>query len=103
MKLLFGPLLSVPAVLGRVLSGTQEVEARAEGPRISYYGDDKTNLAGGACQFSSLPSGLYGAAISKSLWDGAGACGSCIKITGPSKKPITVMVSLSQECFTCSV
>lgn len=94
MKAAFALLLSVPAILARALSGDlQGNQARAEGPRISYYGDDKSDLTGGACQFSTLPTGLYGGAISKSLWDGANACGTCVEITGPSKKPIVVMVS----------
>lgn len=90
MKTFFALLLSLPAVLGHSVNGDL---LKREDPRISYYGDDATNLAGGACQFASLPSGLYGGAISKSLWDGSGACGQCVEIIGPSQMPVKVMVS----------
>lgn len=90
MKSFLALLLAVPAVFASAINGDL---VKREDPRISYYGSDSTNLAGGACQFASLPAGLYGGAISKSLWDGAGACGQCVEITGPSQKPIKVMVS----------
>ncbi len=56
----------------------------------SYYGG---NLAGGTCLFSSysLPSGIYGTALSGANWDSAALCGACLNVTGP-KGSIEVMV-----------
>jgi expansin len=55
-----------PALARRALSG-----------QATYYGG---NVKGGMCSFStySLPSGLYGTALSDSNWDNAGNCGGCV-------------------------
>jgi hypothetical protein len=57
----------------------------------TYYGG---NVAGGTCSFSTytLPSGIYGTALSDSNWDNSGECGACITVTGPSGNSITAMV-----------
>lgn len=58
----------------------------------TYYGG---NVQGGTCSFStySLPSGLYGTALSDSNWDNSGNCGGCVKVHHGGKS-ITAMVSL---------
>lgn len=71
------------------------------GPRslsgeATYYGG---NLAGGACSFSTytIPSSIFGTALSDSNWDTAANCGRCVSVTGPSGNVITAMVSLFQQ------
>lgn len=56
----------------------------------TYYGG---NVHGGTCSFStySLPSGLYGTALSDSNWDTAGNCGGCVKVNHGGKS-ITAMI-----------
>ncbi|CAK3854464.1 barwin-like endoglucanase [Lecanosticta acicola] len=64
----------------------------------TYYGG---NTQGGACSFSTytLPSGLYGTALSDSNWDNSEACGGCVQVTGPTGKNITAMVT--DQCPGC--
>ena len=59
------------------------------------------NTQGGACSFTSytLPSGLYGTALSSSNWDTSGNCGGCISVTGSSGKTITAMVRQAAICL----
>jgi hypothetical protein len=62
----------------------------------TYYGG---NVAGGMCSFNggyTIPSGLFGTALSDSNWAGAENCGACVSVTGPSGNKITAMVSPSQ-------
>jgi hypothetical protein len=63
--------------------------------QATFYGG---NLAGGACSFSTytLPSGVFGTALSDSNWDTSGNCGACVSVTGPSGDVITAMVSSLQ-------
>lgn len=64
----------------------------------TFYGG---NVAGGACSFSTytIPSGLYGTALSDSNWDNAGNCGACVQVKGPSGSTITAMIV--DECPGC--
>jgi len=57
----------------------------------TYYGG---NLAGGTCSFSTytLPSSIFGTALSDSNWSDAAECGACITVTGPAGNNITAMV-----------
>lgn len=76
------------AVLGkRALSG-----------EATYYGG---NVAGGSCSFSTytLPSNIYGTALSDSNWANSGECGACVSVTGPSGNNITAMVRLRSLLF----
>lgn len=59
--------------------------------QATYYGG---NTNGGMCSFSgyTLPSGIYGTAMSDSNWAGANICGACISVTG-SAGEIIAMVS----------
>jgi hypothetical protein len=65
---------------------------RALSGEATFYGG---NLAGGACSFSTytLPSSLFGTALSDSNWDNAAECGACISVTGPNGNSITAMVT----------
>ncbi|OJJ48275.1 hypothetical protein ASPZODRAFT_140583 [Penicilliopsis zonata CBS 506.65] len=64
----------------------------------TYYGG---NVAGGTCSFSgyTLPSGIYGTALTSSSWDDAANCGACITVTGPSGNSIKAMIV--DECPGC--
>jgi hypothetical protein len=61
------------------------------GEATTYRG----NTAGGACSFSTytLPSSIFGTALSDSNWDTAANCGRCVSVTGPSGNSITAMVN----------
>ncbi|TGO21780.1 hypothetical protein BPAE_0201g00180 [Botrytis paeoniae] len=76
------------AVLGkRALSG-----------QATTYGG---NTQGGACSFSTytLPSNIFGTALSDSNWATASQCGRCVSVTGPSGNSITAMIT--DECPGC--
>lgn len=62
----------------------------------TYYGG---NVAGGTCSFSTytLPTGIYGTALSDSNWDDAGNCGACVAVTGPNGNTITAMVRMLSQ------
>lgn len=64
---------------------------RALSGEATFYGG---NVAGGACSFStySLPSSIFGTALSDSNWDDAAECGACVSVTGPDGNSITAMV-----------
>ncbi|KAI9738397.1 MAG: hypothetical protein M1834_008900 [Cirrosporium novae-zelandiae] len=64
----------------------------------TFYGG---NVEGGACSFSTytLPSNLYGTALSSSNWDTSANCGACIEVTGPDGDNITAMIV--DECPEC--
>lgn len=68
--------------------------ASALSGQATYYGG---NVAGGACSFSTytLPSGIFGTALSDSNWDTSANCGACVSVTGPSGNSITAMVWIS--------
>jgi expansin (peptidoglycan-binding protein) len=53
------------------------------------------------CSFTgyTVPSNLFGTALSDSNWDTAGACGRCVSVTGPSGTKITAMVT--DQCPGC--
>jgi len=53
------------------------------------------------CSFTgyTLPSGVFGTALSDSNWAGAQACGQCVKVTGPDGTKITAMVV--DQCPGC--
>ncbi|KAJ6070196.1 hypothetical protein N7467_010323 [Penicillium canescens] len=64
----------------------------------TFYGG---NVSGGTCSFSSytLPSTLFGTALSGDRWDNAANCGSCVSVTGPNGKTIKAMVV--DQCPEC--
>jgi expansin len=67
------------------------LQSRSVPGEATFYGG---NLHGGACLFSTytLPSGLYGTAISDTNWVTARNCGACVQVTGPAGNSITAMV-----------
>lgn len=58
----------------------------------TFYGG---NVSGGTCSFSgySLPSTLFGTALSLARWDDAANCGRCVSVTGPKGNTVKAMVS----------
>lgn len=75
------PLLALLASTATAASGT-----------ASFYGG---NTQGGMCSFSSytIPSNLFGTAMSSAFWEGSKSCGACVEVTGPSNNKIIAMVS----------
>jgi hypothetical protein len=59
--------------------------------QATFYGG---NVAGGACSFSTytLPSDIFGTALSDSNWNNSVNCGACVSVTGPSGNSILAMV-----------
>ncbi|KAF9250456.1 CAZyme family CBM63 [Penicillium roqueforti] len=64
----------------------------------TFYGG---NVGGGTCSFSgyTLPSNLFGTALSLQRWDDAANCGTCVSVTGPSGNSITAMIV--DQCPEC--
>lgn len=85
----FSYTLSAAAILA--LANGAALRSRANSGEATFYGG---NVDGGMCSFSgyTIPSGLYGLALTDSSWDGAKACGACIEVTGPKGNTITAMV-----------
>ncbi|KAF7892507.1 uncharacterized protein EAF02_000045 [Botrytis sinoallii] len=71
---------------------------RALSGQATTYGG---NTHGGACSFSTytLPSNMFGTALSDSNWATASQCGRCVSVTGPSGNSITAMIT--DECPGC--
>ncbi|KAJ5673717.1 hypothetical protein N7507_002844 [Penicillium longicatenatum] len=65
----------------------------------TYYGG---NLSGGTCSFSdyTLPSTLFGTALSIDQWDDAANCGACVAVKGPNGKTIKAMIV--DQCPSCA-
>lgn len=78
------------------------LQSRANSGEATFY--DGT-LSEGACSFSTytLPSGIYGTALSDSNWDNSGNCGACIKVTGPAGNSITAMVGDDDNLMWTSI
>ena len=87
MQFLF--TIAASAMLSLVGVGVSAQELSGE---ATFYSG---NVAGGACGFSTytIPSGIYGTALSSSNWDNSAECGACVSVTGPSGNSITAMVS----------
>ncbi|KAI9650667.1 hypothetical protein NHQ30_000687 [Ciborinia camelliae] len=85
------------AIASTILSIAQGavVGKRATSGTATNYGG---NTSGGACSFSTytLPSGIFGTAISSAFWSTAAQCGRCVSVTGPSGNSITAMIT--DEC-----
>ncbi|KAJ5406179.1 hypothetical protein N7465_007463 [Penicillium sp. CMV-2018d] len=66
--------------------------------KATFYGG---NVAGGTCSFSgyTLPSHLFGAALSLQRWDDAAECGACVSVTGPKGNSIKAMIV--DQCPEC--
>jgi hypothetical protein len=85
----FSPTLAIPAFL--TLANAEVIGKRALSGQATFYGG---NVAGGACSFSTytLPSNIFGTALSDSNWDSSANCGACVAVTGPDGNAITAMV-----------
>ncbi|KAF2847296.1 carbohydrate-binding module family 63 protein [Plenodomus tracheiphilus IPT5] len=72
--------------------------AGSKSGEATFYGG---NVSGGMCSFTgyTIPSGIYGTALSDSNWSGAGNCGVCVSVTGPNGNKITAMVV--DQCPGC--
>ena len=73
----------------------------ATGPKkgeATFYTPD---LAKDMCSFIgyTLPSGIFGTALSDSNWEGGAECGVCVSVTGPKGNKITAMIV--DECPGC--
>ncbi|CAI7671260.1 unnamed protein product [Penicillium viridicatum] len=66
--------------------------------KATFYGG---NVSGGTCSFSgyTLPSHLFGAALSLQRWDDAAECGACVSVTGPKGNSIKAMIV--DQCPEC--
>lgn len=84
-------------VLSAVPFATLALAAVKTGDATFYGG----NTDGGMCSFTgyTIPSGIWGTALSDSNWAGAQACGQCISVTGPTGTKITAMVT--DQCPGC--
>ncbi|KAF2789159.1 carbohydrate-binding module family 63 protein [Melanomma pulvis-pyrius CBS 109.77] len=81
-----------------VAATSPNVAAAALTGEATTYGG---NVDGGMCSFTgyTIPSGIFGTALSDSNWAGAGSCGACVSVKGPSGKSITAMVV--DQCPGC--
>ncbi|ORX90666.1 RlpA-like double-psi beta-barrel-protein domain-containing protein-containing protein [Clohesyomyces aquaticus] len=84
------PSTSPNTASGNAIGGKNSGEA-------TYYGG---NVAGGMCSFTgyTIPSGIFGTALSDANWAGAGNCGACLNVTS-GKNTITAMVV--DQCPGC--
>ncbi|KKK17964.1 hypothetical protein P175DRAFT_0509807 [Aspergillus ochraceoroseus IBT 24754] len=66
--------------------------------RATFYGG---NVSGGTCSFTgyTIPSGLFGTALSGERWDNAAECGACVSVTGPNGNTIKAMIV--DKCPEC--
>ncbi|KAF1933477.1 carbohydrate-binding module family 63 protein [Didymella exigua CBS 183.55] len=86
-------------------STSQSVQAQATSAagsktgEATFYGG---NVSGGTCSFDggyTIPSGLFGTALSDSNWNDAGNCGACVAVTGPSGNVVKAMIV--DQCPGC--
>lgn len=76
---------------------SRSLNPRSLSGQATFYGG---NVAGGACSFSTytLPSNIYGTALSDSNWDTSGNCGGCVSATYGGK---TITAMIVDECPGC--
>ncbi|KAK7509753.1 RlpA-like double-psi beta-barrel-protein domain-containing protein-containing protein, partial [Phyllosticta citriasiana] len=85
---------------GSAASDAVEAIGEAVSGTATYY-TYGTDLSQGTCSFSgyTLPSSIFGTALSDSDWASAGNCGACIKVTGPQQNSIVAMIV--DQCPGC--
>ncbi|KAK0936889.1 hypothetical protein LTR29_011568 [Friedmanniomyces endolithicus] len=94
-------VLAVSATLAAPTAPTsldeRAVARRSLSGQATFYGG---NVHGGTCSFSTytLPSGLYGTALSDSNWNDAGNCGGCVAVNYGGK---TITAMIVDECPGC--
>lgn len=88
----------VASAAAKAVKDTTTSAAGSKKGEATFYGG---NVSGGMCSFTgyTIPSNLYGTALSDSNWDGANACGTCVSVTGPDGYKITAMVV--DQCPGC--
>lgn len=88
---------ALSAVVPEMSVDTRSLARRSLSGQATFYGG---NTQGGDCSFSTytLPSGLYGTALSSSNWNNSGNCGGCVAVTY-SGTTITAMIT--DECPSC--
>jgi hypothetical protein len=86
----FASTLLASALL--VVASGAALTSRSLSGQATFYGG---NVAGGTCSFSTftIPTGLYGTALSDSNWENSSNCGACVAVTLGSTT-ITAMVCL---------
>jgi expansin (peptidoglycan-binding protein) len=87
-----------PSPIPEAPKDTRATAAGSKSGEATFYGG---NTAGGMCSFTgyTIPSNLFGTALSDSNWTNAEACGQCVSVTGPSGTKITAMVT--DQCPGC--
>ncbi|KAK7617236.1 hypothetical protein IWX50DRAFT_340648 [Phyllosticta citricarpa] len=85
---------------GSAASDAVEAIGEAVSGTATYY-TYGTDLSQGTCSFSgyTLPSSIFGTALSDSDWASAGNCGACIRVTGPQQNSIVAMIV--DQCPGC--
>jgi len=85
----FSTTLAASAVFA--LANGAALMSRGNTGEATFYGG---NTDGGMCSLVgySLPSGVYGVAMSDSNWENSQTCGGCIEVTGPKGNKIIAMV-----------
>ncbi|TKA59564.1 hypothetical protein B0A55_11980 [Friedmanniomyces simplex] len=88
---------TLAAVTAPMSLDQRSVARRSLSGQATYYGG---NVQGGACSFSTytLPSGLYGTALSDSNWDDAENCGGCVAVSHGGK---TITAMIVDQCPGC--
>ncbi|KAI9040640.1 putative extracellular cellulase CelA/allergen Asp F7-like [Aspergillus affinis] len=66
--------------------------------KATFYGG---NVSGGACSFSgyTIPSSLFGTALSQARWNDAASCGACVSVKGPDGNSVKAMIV--DKCPEC--
>ncbi|KAF2474411.1 barwin-like endoglucanase [Lindgomyces ingoldianus] len=87
-----------PSSSSNPVTGTEGALSGTNSGEATFYGG---NVAGGMCSFTgyTIPSGIYGTALSDSNWAGAGNCGACISVKGPDGNYIKAMIV--DQCPGC--
>ncbi|TLD15620.1 uncharacterized protein PgNI_01989 [Pyricularia grisea] len=79
-------------ILAITVRQTTAIDAKA-----SHY---PGNLSGGNCMLTSytIPSGMFGTAISNSNYDSSNMCGVCLNVKGPNGNMKVMVVDNCHEC-----
>ncbi|KAF2765929.1 barwin-like endoglucanase [Teratosphaeria nubilosa] len=86
-----------PSTFAETASTSAASSGQTYSGQATFYGG---NVAGGTCSFSTytLPSSLYGTALSSSNWNSSANCGGCVKVSYGGKS-ITAMIV--DQCPGC--
>ncbi|KAI9929908.1 hypothetical protein ASPWEDRAFT_48111 [Aspergillus wentii DTO 134E9] len=89
---------STSTVATTTSSASSSSQTSSVSGEATYYEGD---VSAGTCSFSgyTLPSNVFGTALSVDQWDTAASCGACVSITGPSGNSIKAMIV--DQCPSC--